>query len=74
MQINKRVTDAGEVLSRKEVQDAIALAEKELEGCGRVLIRKSGTEPVIRILVEADEEEKCRRYAQQIAERMEEGV
>ncbi len=74
VQINKRVTDAGEVLSRKEVQDAIALAEKELEGCGRVLIRKSGTEPVIRILVEADEEEKCRRYAQQIAERMEEGV
>ena len=71
-QINKRVQDAAAVLENPVVKEAIDQASLELDGSGRVLIRKSGTEPVIRILVEAREEEVCRKLAKQIAAKMEE--
>jgi phosphoglucosamine mutase len=38
------------------VQDAVAAAEARLAGRGRVLIRASGTEPLIRVMAEAEEE------------------
>ena len=47
---------ADEVLDKDGVKAAIEESENTLSGQGRVLIRKSGTEPVIRVMVEAAEE------------------
>lgn len=72
VQINKRVKDAAEVLENPSVKESIDQASAKLDGSGRVLIRKSGTEPVIRILVEAQDEDLCRELAEKIAARMDE--
>jgi phosphoglucosamine mutase len=48
--------NGGRPLERAEVHRAIAAAEARLNGCGRLLVRPSGTEPVIRVMVEADDE------------------
>ena len=66
--INVRVNDKNTAL----LSEAVVLAQKEaqaaLEGRGRVLLRKSGTEPVIRVMVECDDEKICRYYAEKIAD------
>lgn len=49
-------SNAGAVLVSDAVQDVIQAAERELGERGRVLVRKSGTEPVIRVMVEAEDE------------------
>lgn len=72
VQINKRVKDAAEVLENPSVKESIDQASAQLDGSGRVLIRKSGTEPVIRILVETQDEDLCRELAEKIAARMDE--
>ena len=48
-------TNAEEVLALETVQQAIAASEKRLSGRGRLVIRKSGTEPLIRIMAEGDD-------------------
>jgi phosphoglucosamine mutase len=56
-QLLKNVRFAGaSPLRLKRVQQAIADAEAELDGNGRLLIRESGTEPLIRVMVEAEDE------------------
>jgi phosphoglucosamine mutase len=50
-----------------EVQAAIAAAEKELGGNGRVVVRYSGTESLARVMVEAESEEKMRALTERIA-------
>jgi phosphoglucosamine mutase len=48
--------ESGDPLSDAKVKDAIKAAETRLEGSGRLLIRKSGTEPLVRIMAEGDDE------------------
>ena len=56
---NVRVIDKATTLANPAVQEAIAAADKALEGSGRVLVRESGTEPVIRVMAEAPSTELC---------------
>jgi phosphoglucosamine mutase len=49
------------------IQDAVAAAENELKDSGRVVLRASGTEPVIRVMVEGDDEQKVFQIAKRLA-------
>ena len=56
---NVRVSDKETALNNPAVKEAVAKIDAELKGDGRVLLRKSGTEPVLRIMVEASTDEIC---------------
>ena len=56
---NVRVSDKEAALNNAEVKKAVEKIDAELKGDGRVLLRKSGTEPVLRIMVEASTDEIC---------------
>jgi len=49
------------------VWEAVERAEQALDGRGRVLLRASGTEPLIRVMAEAPAEDECRRVADELA-------
>ncbi|WP_028263774.1 phosphoglucosamine mutase [Atopobium fossor] len=57
---NIRVIDKQAAMGAAEVKAAVEAAEKFLEGNGRVLVRASGTEPLVRVLAEAPDEKLCR--------------
>jgi phosphoglucosamine mutase len=65
---NVRVGDATEALNAAAVVAAIAAAEKTLGKGGRVLVRKSGTEPLIRVMAEGDDSKLVLRVVDQIIE------
>lgn len=60
--VNVKVKDKDEVLQNEEVKNAVAKAEEEMGKEGRMLFRASGTEPLIRVMVEAKTEEMCQKY------------
>jgi phosphoglucosamine mutase len=65
--INVRVAERFDPLSRKDIAEAVNRAEAEL-GCeGRVLLRASGTEPLIRVMAEGKDAERISRVARQLA-------
>ena len=68
---NVRVKDKEAVLSDSEVLQKLSEVETLIDGKGRALLRKSGTEPVIRIMIESESEEKCKEYASLIAQTIE---
>ena len=60
--------DAKEVLAGSAVAQAIAAAEAKLGSGGRILVRKSGTEPLIRVMAEGDDSDLVRTVVEQIIE------
>ncbi len=66
--INAKVTDKNLVMEDEDIINAIKEAEAELSDDGRVLVRASGTEPIVRVMVEADSEEKCNTLANKIVD------
>ena len=64
--INVRVKDKNTVLDNEKVRTSVEKIEKELENSGRVLVRKSGTEPLIRVMVEAETEKIANDSAMEI--------
>ena len=52
----------------KPIWDAVAAAEKELDGRGRILVRPSGTEPLVRVMAEAETHELTQRVVDDIVE------
>ena len=68
--INVEVDDKEEAMSSDDVLAALKEAEIELGDQGRVLLRPSGTEPVVRVMVEALDEALCVKWAEQIASKL----
>jgi phosphoglucosamine mutase len=66
--INVEVADKATAAAAPSVQTAVDEAEAELGDTGRILLRPSGTEPMIRVMVEAAEQEVAHRVATRVAE------
>jgi phosphoglucosamine mutase len=66
--INVRVKQRIDPGHTASIQDAVRRVEDALAGSGRVVLRASGTEPVIRVMVEGREEAVASRYANELAE------
>ncbi len=68
MLINVKVKERFDFSAHREIQQAMHDAERDLDGSGRVLLRASGTEPVIRVMVEGAAQAKVKRWAETIAD------
>ena len=66
--INKRIEKGFDWKSHEPMQKALQAAQEQLNGRGRVLIRPSGTEPLLRVMVEADDKALAQSLAQSIAD------
>ena len=66
LMINVPVRDKKEAQNDEAVQASIKAVEEKLAGEGRVLVRESGTEPLIRVMVEASTDAKCAQYVSEI--------
>ena len=63
---NVRVADKKAAQADPDVRKAVVEVEQALGDAGRILVRESGTEPLVRVMVEAPEEELCRKYVGQV--------
>ena len=68
---NVRVSDKKTALENEKVKAAIEAAAEALGDDGRILVRESGTEPLIRVMVEAGTDELCHKYVDSVVDVME---
>ncbi|MCC8365165.1 phosphoglucosamine mutase [Xenorhabdus sp. PB61.4] len=66
--VNVRFAGNNDPLQSEQVLEVVKEVENELNGRGRVLLRKSGTEPLIRVMVEGEDEEQVTALAHRIAD------
>jgi len=72
--LNVRVAERIDIDHSDRIQNAVREVEQELADSGRVLLRASGTEPVIRVMVEGQDETTVKRLAQQLANEVQASV
>ena len=72
--INVRVTDKNEALNNERIKATIEEVEAEMNGNGRILVRPSGTEPLIRVMAEAPSAEECKLFVERIVNVVKEEV
>ena len=65
---NVRVKDKAAAQSDNDVQAAVKEVEKALGDSGRILVRESGTEPLVRVMVEAESKALCEKHAQSVVD------
>ena len=65
---NIRVEDKAAVREDEAIKEKVAEITKKLSDSGRILLRESGTEPLIRVMVEAESEEICHTYVDEVIE------
>ena len=65
---NVRVLDKATVNADPDVQAAVAKVAEALGEEGRILVRESGTEPIIRVMVEAGDLETCQKYVDSVVD------
>lgn len=68
--VNVRVKDKRNALNNKAVRKALLEVETELGSEGRILVRESGTEPVIRVMAEAKDMDMCKRCVDKVVQRI----
>lgn len=64
--VNVKVTDKALAQSDPDVAASVAKVADELGDSGRILVRESGTEPLVRVMVEAETDEICHKYVDQV--------
>ncbi len=70
--INVEVKDKEECLKNKQLLEKCAQVQKVLQDNGRVLVRASGTESLVRVMIEAQNDQLCQKYADEIVQVIEE--
>lgn len=65
---NIRVTDKTAAQNDPDVQKAVQSVAEALGSTGRILVRESGTEPLVRVMVEAPDHDACQKYVSQVVE------
>lgn len=66
--VNVKVHDKSAAEQDKDVQAAVKAVEEALGNTGRILVRESGTEPLLRVMVEAETDEICHKYVYQVVD------
>ena len=64
--VNQKVTDKNNVLNDTDIKNKIDEIKTLLDGNGQILVRASGTEPLIRVMVEAENDDLCNKYVYEV--------